>query len=414
MSDPLLRAEQLFRWRRHAEARKAIVEALAEDPDRADAHRLLALVQLELGEEEAADAAAREAIRLEPDRAAAHHVHAFVLLRRGRVDEAPLRLAEAIRLAPHDPDLHALEATMRAAWREWPAAEAAARRALAIDPSHAEALDAFAAAALARGRLPTAERAVRAALSADPDDATLHRRLGEILERRRDATGAARASAAATRLDPTHEETADRAVRTARRSAPRTGRLHAGLARLEDVRRSHGLALLLLAPFVTFGLDRATRGDAEQAPLLPLPAVEWGAFLVLLAVFGANALSRMIERGGSAAGPGAPPAPLRRTRRRLGAVSIAAVTFVALGGAGPARLLASLLWLLAADADDDAAARPRGPDRDRGRLVAAAVVGLAIVLIGWGLLAPPLPVGVGIVVFLGALATVVVARRRGS
>lgn len=414
MSDPLLRAEQLFRWRRHAEARKAAVEALAEDPDRADAHRLLALIQLELGEEDAADASAREAIRLEPDRAAAHHVHAFVLLRRGRVDEAPLRLKEAIRLAPHDPDLHALEATMRAAWREWPAAEAAARRALAIDPASTEALAALAAAALARGRLPAAERAVRAALAVDPDDATLHRRLGEILERRGDAPGAAEAYAAATRLDPTHEETADRAIRTARRSTPRTGRLHAVLTRLEDARRSYGVALLLLAPFVTFGLDRAERGDATEAPLLPLPVVEWGAFLVYPAVFGARALSIALERRGAAAGSEVPSGPVRRAHRGLGAVAIAAVTFVALGGAGPARLLAALLWLLAADADDDAAARPRGPDRDRGRLVAAASGGLAIVLIGWGLLAPPLPVAVGIVVFLGAGATVVIARHRGS
>lgn len=417
MFHPLPRAEQLFRTGRFLEARRVLLECLAQNPERSEVHRLLALTHLRLGDDEAADAAAREGIRLAPADAFAHYVHALVLLERGRVDEAPLRLAEAIRLAPGDADLHALEAAMRAAWKEWPAAERAAERALTIDPTHASALDTKAAVWLERGRPAEAEEVVRRALARSPDDARLHRRLGEILERRGAPSEAAEAYATATRIDPTDDAAAAALTAAERAGAPRTGLLHAALSRLDEWRRSRGAALLLLAPFVAISLHVSQRDDRPLEPLLPLPFVEWGFLGVLLVVFGASSASTLLwsrssfgkdSNGGRAT---IPPGTARRAVRSLAAVGAALVTALLLVGAGPARTLPGLLWLVADDLAETAAAHPPGASRRRLSYAARGIATLPLVAVVAGLVAPPLPVTVSVVSFLAVWTSAVFARR---
>jgi tetratricopeptide (TPR) repeat protein len=149
----------------HAEA--AARRALAADPSRAGAWRVLSSVRLLRDRDPAAAARfAARAVRLAPRDPAAHLTSAAADAVRGRDDAAIAAAAEAIRLDPGRWRLRADLAFFLLAARRYDAALEASRAALALEPGSTTARDLQLTAAERLGRWDEARNAALALMSA--------------------------------------------------------------------------------------------------------------------------------------------------------------------------------------------------------------------------------------------------------
>jgi Tfp pilus assembly protein PilF len=185
-----------------ARAVPAAREALASDPENAQAHALLALGLTHLDQPRDAVDAARRAVTLDPDSAFAHHVHGLALLDRDDVPGAERAARESLRLDP-DADAYALLAQVLVRRRQWQEALDAAMRGLQIDPEHAASANLRAVALGQLGRAGEAEAALNKALAIDPDNAHSHAHRGWQLLRQSNPEQALESFRDALRLDPT-------------------------------------------------------------------------------------------------------------------------------------------------------------------------------------------------------------------
>jgi len=94
---------------RREEAREVLAEALARDPDNADAALNLGSLLATMGRPEEARSVLLKAVALDPWRPKAHALLGEVCLAMGDVEGARRTLARARRIAPRDPDLEELE-----------------------------------------------------------------------------------------------------------------------------------------------------------------------------------------------------------------------------------------------------------------------------------------------------------------
>lgn len=178
MSLRIQRARLLLTQSRPADAERELLPALAESPDSAEVHALLALCRLRL--ERAADALepATTAIGLAPDWAFAHYVHALVLRELDKLKAALDAIAEAIRIDPYDANHFTAQSSIHLQRDDWNAALASAEAALAIDPEDNTAANLRAMALVRLGRKDEAVRTVEQNLSRDPNDAFSHANQG--------------------------------------------------------------------------------------------------------------------------------------------------------------------------------------------------------------------------------------------
>ncbi len=107
--DPLVRAKQLHEMGRFEEARKAYIEALAQDPNRIDALRGLAKLCRDTNDAPAAIPFLQRIVKLTPRDSAVHRDLALALERVGRLDEAmaSAQIAQSLKTEP-DPELENL------------------------------------------------------------------------------------------------------------------------------------------------------------------------------------------------------------------------------------------------------------------------------------------------------------------
>ncbi|MCC6406903.1 MAG: tetratricopeptide repeat protein [Planctomycetes bacterium] len=197
------RGRLLLEQERHDLAIREFELELAEDPDQAHVHALLALCHR--GKEDHARAAehARRAIELAPDAAFVHYVHAQVALGAERFAEALKSLDEAIRLDADDADSHALRAAVLLRQEKRKEALAAAEQALALDAEHALAQNVRASALVTLGRAAEARVGLNEALERRPEDAFTHANQGWTLLHAGDHRRAIEHFGEALRLDPT-------------------------------------------------------------------------------------------------------------------------------------------------------------------------------------------------------------------
>jgi TolB-like protein/Tfp pilus assembly protein PilF len=156
-------------------------QAIAADPDYADAYALLALAYAKLGGHDLEqETAARRALALDPDNAHAHTEYALALNNKGEFDAAIAEARKAVALPSHDgSDLGGLGFTLTAAGRFDEAARTFAR-ALAADPR-----DDFARVSLARlkamlRRYADAREELRLVTARDPANLTATCMLAQI------------------------------------------------------------------------------------------------------------------------------------------------------------------------------------------------------------------------------------------
>jgi tetratricopeptide (TPR) repeat protein len=202
MGDHFVRGSLLYSQRRFDLAAEELRLALAEDPQDARAHAILALCLSEQERFDDAQREAEEAIASSPDDPLGHYARAVVLIARRRFEEALAAAEEAIRLEPEDADHHCLHAQILFNLRRWPAALEAAERGLRVDGEHAGCTNFRAMALIKLGRRSEAGHTLEAALARNPEDALSHANQGWALVEQGDVPKALEHFKEALRLDP--------------------------------------------------------------------------------------------------------------------------------------------------------------------------------------------------------------------
>jgi tetratricopeptide (TPR) repeat protein len=201
-------AARLYAARRLDDAAARCEAVIADDPTHFEAHHLLGVVRLDLGQHSAALAALGRAVALDPDNARAHYHRGNALQAMQRQAEAEPCYRAALALAPGFADaLNNLGNALRALARDEEAI-ACYRAALGHSPDNGPALYNMGLSLSRLGQLDAAEASLRAALAAPvkPEEAhrlaDVHEALATVLvELGRDAEALA-ATRAALRLKP--------------------------------------------------------------------------------------------------------------------------------------------------------------------------------------------------------------------
>jgi tetratricopeptide (TPR) repeat protein len=177
-------------------------QALASDPEDANAHALLALGLAHVEQAREAVEAGRRAVALDPELSFAHYAHGWALLEYDDSKGAERAARAALRLQP-GADEHALLAQVHSRQRRWKEALDIAERGLALEPEHQSCANFRALALTNLGQTAAATGAVHLALASDPDDAYSHANRGWILLRESRVEEALDSFRTALRLDPT-------------------------------------------------------------------------------------------------------------------------------------------------------------------------------------------------------------------
>ena len=206
MTQLLSRAHLLMAQQRYELAEEVLGQELAQDPNSAMAHSLLAICMLQ--DRDRIKDATREAeqgIHLAPDSAYSFFVHAQVMRQRNQFDEGLASIDRAIALEPDDPAFYAVRAAFLGQKNDWRACLEAAETGLQYDPDD-EACRAFRSLSLERlGRVQDAVSEAQLAIRRDPDSATAHASLGWAHLQNGDYRQAQVAFREALRLEPSNE-----------------------------------------------------------------------------------------------------------------------------------------------------------------------------------------------------------------
>ena len=276
------RAVLLFQQQRWDHAIHELRGVLAQEPDHAFAHALLAQA---LAQTDALDEALREAhaaIGLAPDADFTHYSLAVVHQARDELPPAAEAVLRAIELDPDDANSRAMLAQIRMRQRRWADALAAADEGLALDAEHTDCLNLRSLALTKLGRGAEATDTVDASLAHDPDNPYTHQARGFALLQQGDAHGALHHFQEALRRDPSLDGARAGLVEALKARNP-LYRLVLGwflwLDRFSNARRLQiAFGLWLLARFGAEGLEQAN---------LPLAATvvrfSWLGFVLLTA-----------------------------------------------------------------------------------------------------------------------------------
>ncbi len=172
--DPLAAAFELYQRQAYAAAREEVLRVLEEEPERSRAHALLGLCQIQLGELDEAERAARRAIELAPEEAGGFEVLTRVLCVRGRLVEAAHAANEALALEQDEPVLYYLRGIIAHDAQDFEGAMQMADQGLALDPGHIECLQLRVLVLIATRRQEEAGAALDQLFSRDPDGADTH------------------------------------------------------------------------------------------------------------------------------------------------------------------------------------------------------------------------------------------------
>ncbi len=203
MNNPHLeRGRLLLGQNRYELADKELRQALAVEPESAEAMGLLALCLSNQDRHREAVETVGGAVSREPDDPWVHYICAVVLLQAEQNDAARRAVNEAIRLNPQSDASFALLSQVEVASSRWQAAVDAADKALAIDPENTRAANMRSMALTQLGRRDEAGQTIEHTLRQDPEDALTHANEGWRLLHANDPKRAMKHFAEALRLDP--------------------------------------------------------------------------------------------------------------------------------------------------------------------------------------------------------------------
>lgn len=202
MNAYLTKAQMLLQTRRYQDAEAEIRRMLAQEPNSAVAHSLMAVALIAQGRRDNALREAQHAVHLAPDLAYSHYVLALTCFHSGRLAEAEKSVREAIRLDPRDADHYAVLGEICLEQRRWRDALNAAETGLRIEPEDVRCINVRATALVHLGRWQEAESAVETALALEPENAMTHANRGWLRLHRRDSQAALADFREALRLRP--------------------------------------------------------------------------------------------------------------------------------------------------------------------------------------------------------------------
>lgn len=171
----LMRAVQLLRLRRYADAEGAVKEILSQDPNNGFLLHQLAIAQLNQdGKEKTALQTIERAIGCEPAESDFHAFRSIVLNRLDREKEALAAAEEAVSLEPDSVFAFTAKASALMGLSRHAEAETAAREALALDPDDGSAANILSHALRIQGKSAENEGRIEAMLARDPEDDENH------------------------------------------------------------------------------------------------------------------------------------------------------------------------------------------------------------------------------------------------
>jgi tetratricopeptide (TPR) repeat protein len=182
----LARGQLLLEQSRYPEAEREFRQALAQEPNHAGAHALLALCLIERNQNAEATGEAQQAIHLDPEEWFGYYVLSLVYSHRNQQDEALKAVRAAIVLAPTSAVLWATQAAVLFDQGQWQAALESAETGLQHDAEDVRCANLRAMALVKLGRKKEAESVIAEALRNEPDNPFSHANQGwAMLEQRR-------------------------------------------------------------------------------------------------------------------------------------------------------------------------------------------------------------------------------------
>jgi tetratricopeptide (TPR) repeat protein len=170
----------LLNAHRFEDAETRLREHLAQHPNEAQAHALLAYVLSRQKHNAEALQEANRAVHLDPTYAHAHFYRAYILLKLKRKRKALEAIQEALRLRPTYASYYALLSSIHLSRKRWQAALKAAEEGLRHDPENARCLNSRGIALNQMGERAEATESVESALARDPESAVAHATLGWV------------------------------------------------------------------------------------------------------------------------------------------------------------------------------------------------------------------------------------------
>lgn len=167
----LEKARFLLQTRHYREAEQEILRAITQNPNYAEAHSFLAVVQLTMGRANEALQSARRGVHLAPSNGHSHYILALVQLKSQHVEESQRSIREALRLNPHDPRYYEILSEIHLHKKQWNEAVQAAEEGLRIFPESVECLLLRSQALIALKRNEEARMALDTARSLNPENA---------------------------------------------------------------------------------------------------------------------------------------------------------------------------------------------------------------------------------------------------
>lgn len=183
-------------------AAQELRQALADAPDDALAHAVLAICLAAGKQYDEATGEAESAIHLAPDQPFGFYAYSVVLRARNRFPAAQEAIQQAIGMDSTQPSYFAQLGQLQFDQRRWNKALEAADAGLALDPENVECVNVRAMALVRLGRKMDAGNALKAALAHDPEDEFAHANLGWALIEQGDHEAAMEHFREALRLNP--------------------------------------------------------------------------------------------------------------------------------------------------------------------------------------------------------------------
>lgn len=199
----------LLTWKQAArfQSERSLWEAtVAVNPMSSLAHYGLAVVHVNAGEEDAAQACFTEALRLDPAYGDAHHDLGALLLRQGNLRQAQPHLRSAVESNPEDAMYHNSMGLALAMANDLGAATSHYQAALDLKPDYVEALGNYGNALVQSGRFAQAVECFERALKLDSKTAELRMNLGVALAQLGRADDCIDALIAALKLKPDYPD----------------------------------------------------------------------------------------------------------------------------------------------------------------------------------------------------------------
>ena len=286
------------RWKLAA---KAFADALAEQPEHANAHSMLALCHMHLKRLKQALDEAGEATRLEPENAHAHSVLSIILQDQKNYSEAQRACEEAKRLQPLDAAYCAQDSSIALAQGHWRQALNKADAALQLDPHNEWAARVRTIALLNMANFADAEKAADYVMQLDPHSSRAHVVMGRVLLGRNKLLPAMAHFREAVRIDPSEKWIQETLLTSVHQHRYAYSGLYMmgykeppaqGQYRVAQFGRPIILTVCLLALFFSAIAYLTWRFPANTDPSTALLTTVWVLLIALISAFSAWAMWR--------------------------------------------------------------------------------------------------------------------------